>query len=401
MLYYQPLMNTPVTTASQRILVVTLADLGDALLTTPALQELRRAHPLARITVLTTPTGRAALERLPCYDELIVFDKQRFNDPRALLRPDRLRAALGLWRRLRARYDACVILHHLTTRFGTLKYAALAAASGAKRRYGLDNGRGWFLTDRVRDDGFGARHQAEYWLAVVRLLHGPCGAAPPLPSFQTTEAAERYATALHESWGGRPTIAIHPGAGAFAPARRWPPPRWAALADALIEDGYTIVLIGGPEEADLRRSVLAAMTHADRVIDLGGRTTLPELAAVLRRCILMIGNDSGLTHLAGSVGAPVVGVFGPTDPRAWGPYGGDSWTAYAASPNGVELLRSGAHCALKATIACSPCIYRGHRLGTPAGCPDRTCLQRITVAQVLAVVRRRLTELRQPCASTT
>ncbi len=394
-------MNTPVTTAPQRILVVTLADLGDALLTTPALQELRRAHPLARVTVLTTPAGRAALERLTCYDELIVFDKRRFDDPRHLLRPANLRDALGLWRRLRDRYDACVILHHLTTRFGALKYAALAAASGASRRYGLDNGRGWFLTDRVRDDGFGARHQAEYWLAVVRLLGGAYDSQPPLPIFRTTHAAEARARALYEALGGRPTIAIHPGSGAFAPARRWPPPRWGALADALIEDGYTIVVIGGSEEADLRRSMLAAMTHADRVIDLGGRTTLPELAAVLRRCILMIGNDSGLTHLAGSVGTPVVGVFGPTDPRAWGPYGGDSWTVLESFPNGVELLQSGPHRALKAAIACSPCIYRGHRLGTPAGCPDRTCLQRIEVRQALVVVRRRLNELQGSCVSTT
>jgi lipopolysaccharide heptosyltransferase II len=394
-------MNTSVTTAPRRILVVTLADLGDALLTTPALQELRQTHPAAYITVLTTPTGRAALERLMAIDEIIVFDKHRFNDPRALLQPANLRDALHLWRQLRGGYDSCVILHHLTTRFGTLKYAALALTSGAPRRYGLDNGRGWFLTDRVRDDGFGARHQAEYWLAVVRLLGERDDLPPPLPLFAMTHEAAARADDLRESWETGPTIAIHPGSGAFAPARRWMPPRWAALADALIEDGYNVVLIGGAEEADLRRSVLAAMTHANQVIDLGGRTSLGELAGVLRRCTLMIGNDSGLTHLAASVGTPVVGVFGPTDPRAWGPYGGDSWTVHESFPNGVEILHSGAHRALKAAIACSPCIYRGHNLGTPQGCPDRTCLQRISVDQVLLVVRQRLTELHQPCASMT
>jgi ADP-heptose:LPS heptosyltransferase len=386
-------MNTSATTASQRILVVTLADLGDALLTTPALQQLRQKHPAAHITVLTTPTGAAALDRLHCYDEMIVFEKQRFNDPRTLLQSANLRDALRLWRQLRGSYDSCVLLHHLTTWFGTLKYAALALASGASRRYGLDNGRGWFLTDRVRDDGFGARHQAEYWLAVVRLIGGSNDSPPPLALFRTTQAAEARADDVHEAWGEGQTIAIHPGSGAFAPARRWMPPRWAALADTLIEDGYRVVLVGGPEEADLRRSVLGVMTHANQVIDLGGRTMLPELAAVLRRCVLLIGNDSGLTHLASSVGTPVVGVFGPTDPRAWGPYGGDSWTVHESFSNGVEILHSGTHRALKASIACSPCIYRGHTLGTPQGCPDRTCLQRIGVDQVLAVVRRRLIEL--------
>lgn len=392
-------MNATPTTRPRRLLVVTLADLGDALLVTPALQALRQARPDAHITVLTTPVGAAALAGLPCYDALLCFEKARFNDPRSLARPTNLWAALQLWRHLRAgRYDACVLLHHLTTWFGTLKYAALAQATAAPRRYGLDNGRGFFLTERVPDAGFGVRHQAEYWLAVVERLGAVPGAEPPLPIFHVPAAAEAWAADLLTTADRRPLIALHPGSGAFAPARRWPAPRWAALADALISSGCRVLLVGGVEEAELRRSVLGAMRHAGQVIDLGGRTTLPELGALLRRCTLMIGNDSGLTHLAASVGTPVLGIFGPTDPRAWGPYGGEPWTVRATYANGVELLGSGPHRALRAAIACSPCLYRGQRLGTPWGCPDRTCLRRIDVEQVLAVARRRLGELEPVCA---
>ncbi len=377
----------------KRILVVTLADLGDALLTTPALQTLRAAQPHAHITILTTPVGMAALRDQPLYDEIIVFEKQRFNRPQQLLRPNNLIYAARLWRQLRQQpFDACLILHHLTTWFGALKYAALAFASGAQRRYGRDNGRGFFLTDRVPDPGFGEHHQTAYWLAIVALLGGH---GTPTPTFQVNAPDQRTAALLLADHvdGNRPLVAMHPGAGQFAPARKWSPTRFAALADALIEDGVQVVLVGGAEEAPLRQTVLGAMQYAAAIRDLGGRTSLGELGAVLQRCTLFVGNDSGVAHLAGSVGIPVVALFGPTDVHAWGPYGGASWENAGEFPNGVAVLHSGQHRALQATIACSPCIYRGHTLGTPHGCPDRTCLHRIDVAQPLALIRQRLREL--------
>lgn len=395
-------MNRPPTASPtyQRILVVTLADLGDALLTTPALQALRDAQPTAHISILTTPVGAAALRDLPLYDELLIFEKQRFNSPRALLQPSSLRYGWQLWRQLRQeRYNACLVLHHLTTWFGTLKYAALSLASGASQRYGLDNGRGFFLTDRLPDAGFGAWHQAEYWLALVGLLdpHTTTSTATYLPQVAPGTLKTNHLPGERS----RPIIALHPGSGAFAPARRWPVTRFAALADALIEDGAQIVLVGGAEEAALRQQLLHAMQHAQAVIDVGGRTELEQLARLLEDCDLFVGNDSGLAHLASSVGTAVVALFGPTDPRAWGPYGGMAWGPAQQFANGVEVLHSGPHRALKAAIACSPCIYRGHGLGTPNGCPDRTCLLRIDVSQALAVIRQRLAEQTQSCVSTT
>lgn len=377
----------------KRILVVTLADLGDALLTIPALHALREAQPQAHITILTTPAGVAALRAVHVYDELILFEKQRFNRPPQLLRPGNLIYAVRLWRQLAAqRFDACLIFHHLTTWFGTLKYAALAFASGAQRRYGRDNGRGFFLTDRVQDQGFGKLHQAEYWLAIVALLGGR-GAA--MPTFCVSATDQLTAgTLLGEPVHSRqPLVAIHPGGGAFAPARRWSPARFAALADALVADGVQLVLVGGAEEAELRQTMLDCMRRPDAVRDLGGQTSISELGAVLQQCVLFVGNDSGVAHLANSVGTPVVALFGPTDAHAWGPYGAESWTSTSEFQNGVAVLQSGPHRALQATIACSPCIYRHHSLGAPNGCPDRTCLHRIDVSQPLAIIRQRLLEL--------
>src|ERR1700687_4638047 len=139
--------------ARNRILVVRLASLGDLLITTPALRALRASFPDAHIGVLTTPASAPALRGLDTYDEVITFDKFAFDRPTDALQS--LPAALRL-------------LHHLTTPFGIAKYAALSLGSGARRRVGLDNGRGrWFLTDSAVDRGFGWHHEVDYWLDVV------------------------------------------------------------------------------------------------------------------------------------------------------------------------------------------------------------------------------------------
>lgn len=395
-------MDTIPHSTHQRILVVTLADLGDALLVIPALRSLREAEPDAHIDVLTTPIAAKVLERArnhsgnSLFDGLVVFEKHRFDYPRQLLRPASLLYLMRLWRQLRRqRYDACLLFHHLTSWFGTFKYGALTIASGASQRYGLDNGRGFFLTHRVPDQGFGTHHQAEYWQQIIALRGAQAGLRSPPFSLSANDAHEAHNLLGSYIASDAPLVAVHPGSGAYAPARRWQSQRWAALSDALIKDGAQVVLLGGPEEGDLRRSMLGAMQHADKVLDLGGRTTLGQLAAVLQHCDLFVGNDSGVAHLAGSVGTPVVTVFGPTDPRAWGAYVGQPWQATQIWPNGVELFQSGPHRALKAAIACSPCIYRGTGLGTPNGCPDRTCLLRIDVQQVLDLVRERLLDRRE------
>ena len=368
----------------RRILVVKLADLGDAIVTTPALLALRRGLPAATIHLLTTAAGERALRDLQLCDDLIVFPKHRFDRPSALLRPANILAGLKLWRRLASgHYDAVMILHHLTTGFGTLKYRLLAQATGAPQIIGLDNGRGSFLTSAVPDQGYGSHHEADYCLAVVGLLLLPTAVgrlvAPQMP-----------ATPMLPPPSTRYQVAIHPGSGAYAPARRWPVARWAELADRLLADDIGVVLVGGAEEGELSRTFLSLVQRREAVRDLAGQTTVGELGGVLRQCNLFLGSDSGVVHLAAAVGTPVVAPYGPTAPETWGPWSGQPWTILTTLPNGVAIMRSGPHTALRAMIACSPCIYRGYSLGTPAGCPDRTCLDRITVAQMYEVVRSRL-----------
>ncbi|NUQ03703.1 MAG: glycosyl transferase, partial [Anaerolineae bacterium] len=155
----------------RRILVVQLADIGDLVLSTPALAALRAAHPTDHLALLTTRHAAPILQDAGLVDELLLFDKHAFDRLSALARPRSLVAAIRLAARLRrGRYDAIVFLHHFSTRFGALKFAALAWSAASPRRLGLENGRGFFLTERILDDGFGAKHQAQYWLDLVGLL---------------------------------------------------------------------------------------------------------------------------------------------------------------------------------------------------------------------------------------
>lgn len=347
----------------RRILVVKLADLGDVITSGPALRALRTTFPHARIVALVTAATVPVLAGSPYVDGVLTFDKFAYDRPLNALHPANLWAAMRLaWELRRQRFDTVVILHHLTTRWGALKYAALALATGARRRVGLDNGRGWFLTHRVTDGGFGARHEVEYALEVVGLL----GARTDDPRLEVpiSPADAAYAREVLNPDGPRPLIAIHPGSGGWSLARRWEPAGFAAVADALAERyGARIVLVGTASD-DIDQVMGEMCTSA---LNLSGRTTVGQLAAVLRYCDLFIGADSGVMHVAAAAGTPTVAIFGPTNPWAWGPW---------LPPERYRIVRS--------APLCSPCAYTDTGLGTPQGCPERTCMRMVTVNQVLA-----------------
>ena len=355
----------------RRILVVKLADLGDVLTSTPAIRALRTAHPAAHLTALVTPGTVPLLAGGDLVDEIIPFEKRVFDRPMVagLGAP----AALGLARRLRSEsWDALALFHHLTTPFGIAKYAALCLASGAPIVAGLDNGRGWFLTDRVADLGFGARHEAEYWLSVAEML----GGYNPAQRYEATVTAEDRAwadqTLASHDIEDRPFVMIHPGSGAFSLARRWPARRFSAVARTLAsEHGLRPLVLQGhaADEQILARSVAVAAEFATVV---GPAPTPGALVALLSRARLFVGNESGVMHMAVAAGAPIVAIFGPTNDRAWGPY----------------PLTSPAHAVVRESLACAPCVHRGHALGTPAGCEARTCLDLIEPHTVIAAAER-------------
>ncbi len=356
----------------ERILIVQLADIGDLILSTPSLAALREARPDAHLVLLTSAHAASVVQGQALVDEIVTFDRQAFNSSKSLLKPSNLRRLFSL-----GHFDTVVFLHHFTLRLGTFKFALIALAAQSRRRIGLDNGNGWFLTDRLPDDGFGARHQAQYWLNLVGLLGADSSPRPavvakevpsPLPPLPQGEGNQSLM--LFQQLGIRNselTIALHAGSGGYSRARRWDAASFAAVANTLHHEyGAQIVLVGG--KGDDTAAVQAALTVP--ALDISGQTTLPQLAGVLSQADLFIGADSGVMHLAAAVGTPVVALFGPSNADAWGP-----WT-----PGGRSIIvRSG--------VECSPCSYVGHGIGLREGCAARTCMRLVTPERVLQAAR--------------
>lgn len=347
-----------------RFLLVQLADMGDLILTTPAIAALRAAHPDAHITLLVAERAVAVMEP-GLVDEVIHFERRGFNSSLAMLRPVNLRR---LWSLRQHNINTVIFFHHFTLFTGLVKFALIALFAGAQHILGLQNGRAFFLTDSIPDEGFGVKHQAQYWLDLVALT-----GADNSPQ-RSRIGFDRAPLPLAMTRGKR--IVIHPGGGAFSTARRWMPQRFAQVADALIDEfDAQIVLVG--TQQDNTAIVRQHMRHTP--VDLTDKTGLTGLADVLRSADLFIGSDSGVTHLAAAVRTPTVAIFGPGNHAAWSPW----------SPGGqVAIVRSNPEC--------SPCSYVAHSVGLRDGCPARTCLQMVTVEQVMTTARALLTDALPP-----
>jgi heptosyltransferase-2 len=364
----------------KRILAVKLADLGDLLTTTPALQALRAAHPSARIDLLVPPRSADLLKDAGYIDRIVTFDKFAFDSLRGLLDIRGIVQTVSFLARLRAaRYDAIAIFHHYTSRWGTLKFAILALASGSRVRAGIDNGRGGFLTHRLPDEGFGAMHEAEYWLGVAALLGADAtpGWRSRIPVGEDDKTAAQSLLASFGKERATPLLAIHPGAGAYSRARIWPVAGFGMVAKGLIKShGTSVVILGGPDEVEAASQLEQLIGDAGRVLNLAGRTGIHQTAAIVAECDLFLGNDSGPMHIAAAVQTPVVAVFGPSNSRAWGPY----------TPAG-EVSR---HAIVSRDLPCMPCFYRAHDLGLREGCGTRPCLTGLSHVPVLRACREAL-----------
>lgn len=342
------------------ILIYQFGDLGDTLLTVPAIRAVRGRYPAARIVLVSKAVGREIVQPLGIVDDVIVVDKHVLDRVGSLRHPRAWQEGFRLIRRLRREEaDAVLLFHHLVTGWGALKFALLTLASGASQRFGLDNGRGWFLTQRVVDRGLGVRHEAEYMLDVAGLIdaRGDLCLEAPI-SVRDREAALAL---LPESPPGY--FAIHPGTGWYGPGRRWAPVGFARAAEIVAaQTGMAIVLVGTENERSEAAEVAARVGRP--IIDLVGKTSIGELGAVLERAACLIANDGGVAHLSAAVGTPVAAIFGPSNDRAWRPLVGR---------------------VIATDLPCRPCFYRDFSRGLPGGCATRECLAQISPGSVATV----------------
>jgi heptosyltransferase-2 len=262
-----------------------------------------------------------------------------------------------------------------------MKFAALAFASGANLRAGLDNGRGRFLTSKAPDQGFGAKHEADYWLSVAGLLGADAAAGwkpyIPIDAQDEENVASLLANRGRKRANPSPLVAMHPGAGAYSLARIWPVRRFAEVARGLIDScGADIVIVSGPDEVPTAIELEQLIDRGEQVLNVAGKTTIHETGALIRECDLFVGNDSGPMHIATAVETPVVAIFGPSNQQSWGPY----------TPPG-EASR---HKIVARDLPCMPCFYRVHSLGLREGCGPRPCLTGLRAETVLQACREGL-----------
>lgn len=307
-------MIESVTKPGLRILVVCPSWLGDMVMATPALRRLRSAMPGAFIGALVKPGMDELLTGLNLVDEVHVAHWGGVMGPKVAAGKIRPR-----------RYDTAVLL---TNSFGT---ALAIRMAGITRRIGYDRDmRGLLLTDKLRapvkaDGSWAMVPAVEYYHRLV----SACLGTPDLTQTEiasrpmelaTTIENEQAAGAILSRAGvvsGSPMVILNPGGNNIA--KRWPPERYAKLAAWLRGMGpsFTVLLNGSPGEADLIREIALSIPGGDvgvvRLPELG--VTIGSLKALVRRCRLMVTNDTGPRHIAAAFGVPVVTLFGPTDHR--------------------------------------------------------------------------------------
>lgn len=313
--------SVPVTTS----LVIQTSFLGDTVLTTPLLAQLANRGP---VDVVTTPASAGLLANHPAVREVIAYDKRG--------RDAGVGGFLRLLRRLRAsKYDAAFLAQ------GSMRSAALAFLARIPTRIGFATSSGsWLYSKRVpyRDD----LHHAARLLQLSR----PNGREPTpdelRPSLAPGDAERAAVDALLREYGvapGDPLIALAPGS--VWGTKRWP--YYPQLAATLASVAH-VVVVGGPEDAPLAAEIRA---EAAGTVDATGRLSLLASAELLRRCALLVTNDSAPQHLASAVDTPTIALFGPTVPDfGFGPL------ATRAAVLGLDQL------------TCRPCDRHG-----PERCP--------------------------------
>ncbi|MBI2933659.1 MAG: glycosyltransferase family 9 protein [Planctomycetes bacterium] len=321
----------------RRILFVRLSAVGDVINTLPALSALRTRFPTAFIGFLAEDRVRDLVLNHPCVDRVHLFPRRRWAD--MARRPWQwtplLREISRFVSDLRAqRYDVALDLQ------ANLKGAIHAVASGARLRIGFGPGH-----TREFNHVFSHVHvtpptmvlnRVDKFLAMVSALGAPIqNAVYQLPPSEA--ARERVRVFLCENGlAPRSFIAIHPGTSDFGRAKRWLPERFGQVAERVAQThGLRSVVTWGPGERELAERV-AAESGGHAVAAMETRSLL-ELAEILRHARLFVGCDSGPLHLSSAVGVPSVALFGPKNPRVYGPVNPHARVVYKPNGNGSPM----------------------------------------------------------------
>lgn len=304
---------------SLSIAIVKLSALGDVIHALPVARALRRHLPEATLTWIVEAREQAILRDHPDIDRVIPVDTRRWR--RLLRTPAGAREVWEKLGRLRtrvrhARFDVAVDLQ------GLAKSGFLTLYSRAPLRIGFARSHcrelNWLFTNHHVTPPARAVHVVDQYLSLLSPLGVP--ATPAEFHVPVRPKADRCMADFLGEHGVKSTdriVALNPGAG--RPEKRWPVAHFRALAERLGTEGEArVLLLWGPDEIHMARQIGDELSTRPL---LAPPTDLDELAALLRRCSLMVANDTGPLHLAAALGTPALGLFGPTRAARNGPYG--------------------------------------------------------------------------------
>jgi heptosyltransferase-2 len=324
--------------------------IGDAVMQIPALRELRRVFPSARITLHTRSWARGIFQDADFLDEILTFEKSS----------SKIRDALREAKILREKkYDLAVLFPN------SFESALVAKLALIRKRFGYaKDARGFLLTDAIKiPEWKTARHEVFYYLNLVAEVEKKIVGAETVlarePTIDLKISGERKTRArnfLAESGVNASRKIVALGVGSTnSQAKRWSAESYAELNDRLQNDGSAdVILVGAPDELEVSNEVYERSKI--KPIILTGKTDLAEAAAILSEVDVLVSNDMGLAHVASAVGTKTLVIFGPTNPRATRP-----WNAEIIYKN----------------VECSPCMLRE--------CPiDHRCMTGVTAEEVFS-----------------
>ncbi len=292
-----------------KILIIRTDRLGDVILSTPVIKNLKLAFPQAHISFMCRPYTKEALLGNPWLDEVIVYDK--YGKHKSFFATIKFSFFLR-----KKQFDWAVILHP------TNRVHLLAFLAGIPLRAGWDRKLGFLLNKKLfHTKDKGEKHELDYTLDVLRSLDVPIQEKNTY--FPFDKKANKRVEELLKNKGlaeDDKFIAIHPSASCIS--KRWPIDHFMELIRLLKEKtNFKIIVISSEAE----KSFVKRLTEELDVIDLCGSLGISELGSLLKRATLFISNDSGPVHIAASLNTPVISIFGRKDPglspTRWKPVG--------------------------------------------------------------------------------
>jgi 3-deoxy-D-manno-octulosonic-acid transferase/heptosyltransferase-1 len=335
------------------ILIVKLSAIGDVIHTLPSLAALRQLYPDAHITWVVEEAAADLIKNHPYLDAVLISRRKSWS--KDFQRGQFMR----LWEEIRSfiktlrqrPYDLVIDFH------GLFKSSIIVFLSGGKRKLGynsLQELSGLFLNEKIPEEM--NKHAVERYLDFPRYLGAKINSAQFI--LPLSKEAEIRAQILLDknNLENKKFIAINPIA--YWETKLWSNEKFAHLADLINNKLKMKVVFTGSEKEPIER-INSLMTTES--INLGGQTSLLDLAYLYKKAQIVITTDSGPMHLAAAVETPVIALFGPTDPERTGPYGTG-------------------HTIIRAELPCSPCLLKK--------CPTKKCMEDISPQQIFAAVEK-------------